>query len=161
MVSYICDGIHYLSCVHWGNCWCICMNEWIINIQYMTAWSPALAVVLTTPCACISSNKVVFNMHWGTNVRVFNPFAQSHCKSTLAQCYRKNEQEKKRAYDESVREVEHGSFSPLVFSTSGGMGPIATVVYRRLASMMAEKCDETFSQTLFWLRCRLSLSTQQ
>ena len=54
--------------------------------------------------------------------------------------------------------VEHGSFSPLVYSTSGGIGPIATVVYWRLASMMAEKCDEPFSQTLFWLRCRLSFS---
>ena len=41
------------------------------------------------------------------DVRVFNPFAQSHCKSTLAQCYTKNEQEKKRVYDERVREVEH------------------------------------------------------
>ena len=29
---------------------------------------------------------------------------RSHCKSTLAQCYRKKEQEK-RAYDESVREI--------------------------------------------------------
>ena len=152
--------ICYKHFPHWGNYWCICMNEWIIKIQYMTAWSPALAVVLTTPYACISSNKVAFNMHWGTNVRVFNPFAQSHCKSTLAQCYRKNEQ-KKRAYDERVREVEHGSFSPLVFSTSGGIDPIATVIYRRLASMMAEKRDEPFSQTLFWLTCRLSLSARQ
>ena len=62
------------------------------------------------------------------DVRVFNPFAQGHCKSNLAQCYRQNEQEKKRAYDERVREVEHRSFSPLVLSTSR-MGPIITVVY--------------------------------
>ena len=91
-------------------------------------------------------------------MRVFNPFAQSHSKSTLAQCYRKNEQEKKRVYEERVREVEHGSFSALVFSTSGGMGPIATVVYQRLASMIAERRDEPFSRTLFWLRCQLSFS---
>ena len=62
------------------------------------------------------------------DVWVFNPFAQGHCKSNLAQCYRQNEQEKKRAYDERVREVEHRSFSPLVLSTSR-MGPIITVVY--------------------------------
>ena len=42
------------------------------------------------------------------------------------QSYKSNEQEKKRAYEERVREVEHGSFAPLVFSISGGMGPIAT-----------------------------------
>ena len=52
---------------------------------------------------------------------------------------------KKRVYEERVREVEHGSFSALVFSTSGGMGPMATVVYRRLASMIAERRDEPFS----------------
>ena len=88
------------------------------------------------------------------DVRVFNPFA--HSKSTLGQCYRKNKQEKKRAYEERVREIEHGPFSALMFSTSGGMGPIATVVYRRLASIIAERRDEPFSRTLFWLRCQLS-----
>ena len=61
-------------------------------------------------------------------IRVFNPFAQSYRNTHLAQYHRRNEQEKKREYDERVREVEHGSFSPLVFTTSGGMGPIATVV---------------------------------
>ena len=44
------------------------------------------------------------------DVRVFNPYAPSHCGTTLVQCYRRNEQEKKRAYEERVREVEHGSF---------------------------------------------------
>ena len=29
-----------------------------------------------------------------------------------------------------VREVEHGSFLPLVFSYTGGMGPLATVVFK-------------------------------
>lgn len=91
-------------------------------------------------------------------VKVFNPFAHSHCKSTLAQCHRKNEQEKKRAYAERIREVERGSFSPVVFSTSGGMGPVAISVYRRLASLIAERREEPYSQTLFWLKCRLSFS---
>ena len=55
------------------------------------------------------------------------------------QCYKSNEQEKKRAYEERVRDIEHGSFAPLVLSISGGMGPIATTVYKRLASLIAEK----------------------
>ena len=54
--------------------------------------------------------------------------------------------------------MEHGSFSPLVFSTSGGMGPTATTVYRRLAVLIADKRNEPFSRTLFWLRCRLNFS---
>lgn len=93
--------------------------------------------------ACLD---IVADGFWGGDrqctffdVSVFNPFMQSHRYSTLAQCYRKNEQEKKRAYEERVQEVEHSSFIPLVFSTSGGMGPITTVVYRRLASLIAER----------------------
>ena len=40
--------------------------------------------------------------------------------------FRKQEKEKKRAYEEQIREVEHGSFSPLVFTTAGGMGATGT-----------------------------------
>ena len=94
---------------------------------------------------------IVAENFWGRDrqnaffdVRVFNPYAQSHRSSTLAQCYRRNEQEKKRSYEERVREVEHGSFSPLIFSTSGGLGPIATVVYKRIASLIAEKRDQPY-----------------
>ena len=108
---------------------------------------------------------IVAENFWGRDrqnaffdVRVFNPYAQSHHSSTLAQCYRRNEQEKKRSYEERVRKVEHGSFSPLIFSTSGGLGPIGTVVYKRIASLIAEKWDQPYSRTLFWLRCKLSFS---
>jgi len=31
--------------------------------------------------------------------------------------------------------------SPLVFASTGGMGPLATTVFRKLASMLAEKWD--------------------
>ena len=92
------------------------------------------------------------------DVRVFNPFAQSHRSTSLSQCYKKHEQEKKRAYDERVCEVEHGTFSPLVFSTSGGMGATANVVYKRLASMLAEKQDQPYSRSIQWIRCRLCFS---
>ena len=48
---------------------------------------------------------------------------------------------KKRVYEERIRKVEHGTFSSLVFTTAGGLGPAATVVYKRLASGIAEKHD--------------------
>ena len=83
---------------------------------------------------------------------------QSHCGTTLAQCYRRNELEKKRVYKERVTEVEHGSFSPLVFSPSGGMGPIATVVYKWIATIIADKRNQPYNRTLFWIRCKLSFS---
>ena len=108
---------------------------------------------------------VVAESFWGRNrqraffdVRVFNPFAQSLRNTPLPQCYRQNELQKKRAYDQRVREIEHGSFSALVFSTTGGMGTTATTVYKRLASMIANKHNKTYSKTIHWLRCRLSFS---
>ena len=39
-----------------------------------------------------------------------------------------------------VKEIER---SPLIFSTSGGMGPIVTVVYRRLTSLIAESSSSS------------------
>ena len=84
------------------------------------------------------------------DIRVFSPFAQSHQNAFLSQCYKKKEQEKKGAYDQLVREMEHG-----VFSMSGGIGPTANMVYKR---MIAQKHDQTYSKTLHCIRCKLSYS---
>ena len=92
------------------------------------------------------------------DVRVFNPFAHTYHNQSLAASYRRHEQEKKRAYDQRIREVEYGCFSPLVFTSSGGMGPTARVVYKRLASMVATKHNKPYGQTMAWLRCTLSFS---
>ena len=92
------------------------------------------------------------------DVRVFNPSAQSNRHVPLSSVYRKHEQEKKRHYDQRVREVEHATFTPLVLSTTGGMGRAATTFYKRLASMVAEKRDVPYGVTLNWIRCRLSFA---
>ena len=41
------------------------------------------------------------------DIRVFNPFAQSYLNTSLAQCYRRNEQEKKREYEHKVISTPH------------------------------------------------------
>ena len=48
------------------------------------------------------------------DVRVLNPLAPSNSQP-LPTCYRRHEQEKRRRYDQRVREIEHGSFTPLFF----------------------------------------------
>ena len=53
--------------------------------------------------------------------------------------------EKWRKYERRVLDVEHGSFTPLVFSTSGGWGPSATVTFRRLASLISNKVSQPYS----------------
>ena len=107
---------------------------------------------------------VAANGFWGGrheraffDIRVFNPLAQSN-NQQLTSCYRKHENIKKRAYEQRVREVEHGHFTPVVLSLTGGMGPAATVCYKRLASMLAEKRDQPYSRIVSWLRCSLGFS---
>ena len=51
--------------------------------------------------------------------------------------------------------------TPLVFSVYGSMGPTARVVYKKLAAMIASKHSQSYSQTINWLRCRLSFSLLQ
>ena len=92
------------------------------------------------------------------DVRVFNYHAPTNCKSSSISTYRKHEQEKRRSYERRIIEVEHGTFTPLVFSTSGGWGPAATVTYKRLASMIAEKYGQSYNSTLRFIRCKIAYS---
>jgi len=62
-------------------------------------------------------------------------------------CYRRHEQEKKGAYDQYFREVEHGCFLLLILSASGG-GPTAKMAYKKLASVVATKHNQSYSQQL-------------
>ena len=57
-----------------------------------------------------------------------------------------------------MREVEHGNFSPLVFSTSGGMGASTAVAYKRLAFLLSCKWKSPYCRVMSWLRCRLGFS---
>ena len=108
---------------------------------------------------------IAANGFWGgrsqrtfLDVRVFNPHAKSYSRTPLSACYRMHENIKKRAYEQRILEVEHASFTPLVFSASGGLAKEATYFYKRLASRLAEKRDQPYSCTMNWLRCLLSFS---
>ena len=87
-----------------------------------------------------------------------NAFAESNQSTNLAATFRKHEGEKRRAYEERVWEAERGSFTPLVFSSLGGMGKAATVMYRRLANLLSDKWNSPYSLIMGWLRCSLSFS---
>ena len=92
------------------------------------------------------------------DVGIFSPFAPTYSGTHLSSVYRRHEMEKRRCYDERIWVVEMGSFSPLVFSSSGGMGPSATTFYKHLASLIADRNDQPYSRVLYWIRCRLGFS---
>jgi len=61
-------------------------------------------------------------------------------------------------YEQHLRDVEMGSFTPLVFPTFGGMGVAATTVFKRLASLIAAQHDQPYSSVTAWIRCSISFS---
>ena len=49
------------------------------------------------------------------DARVFDPNTSSYRKMQLPSAHRLHDRQKQRSYNQRVREIEHGSFKPLVF----------------------------------------------
>ena len=57
---------------------------------------------------------------------------------TPKQIYKRHENEKKRQYAERVMEIEQGTFTPLVFTITGGMADECVKYHSRLAELIAQ-----------------------
>ena len=73
------------------------------------------------------------------DVRVCLPNAVSYRDLEPQQIYCIHENEKKRLYSERLLDIEHGTFTPLVFTTTGGMGKECLKYRIRLAQLIAIK----------------------
>ena len=72
----------------------------------------------------------------------------------LDQIYRNHENEKKRR----VLDIEQGSFTPLVFTSTDGIGKECLRFHSRLAELVAAKKGESYSTTISWIRARTSFA---
>ena len=91
--------------------------------------------------------------------RVFYPHATSYAHpKSLASVYRKHSLEKKREYSERVEQVEAGSFTPMIMSSMGGMGPEMSVAVKYLAAKIAAKEGSQYSRAVDVLRCKFSFA---
>ena len=90
------------------------------------------------------------------DVRVTNTNCSSQLNMPLNSILRKHELEKKRCYNRRVMEVEHGSLTPLIFTTTGVMGHECTTFFKSLAEKICAKQDERFSEVVRLLRVKLS-----
>ena len=88
------------------------------------------------------------------DIRVFDPVAQSYFNQNLQAAHLRQENEKRRQYEERVLHVEHASFTPLIFTIAGGMGKAAQKCFSRLA----ESRGQPKSIVTAWMRCCLSFS---
>ena len=88
--------------------------------------------------------------------RVIHVNWQSNSDKTTSKIFHQHEQAKRREYNERVLEIEHGTFTPLVFGTNGGMGQECPRFVSALAKKLAEKQSEDYPVVMSWLRIRTS-----
>ena len=146
--------------------------DWMSEVCSDVCTEPTLQPITGETLTCTSSISgdgtrldVAANGFWGGrferayfDVRIFNPHAPSNRQQCLASTNRKHGRIKIWANEQHVREVKHGSFTPLVMSLTGGCGNAANICYKKLASMLADKRDQPYSTTLAWMRCKLSFT---
>ena len=89
------------------------------------------------------------------DIRVSHPNTLSNRNLTLEQVYTKNEEEKKRSYNDRVINVERGTFTPLVFLTSGGMSKECKKLNDKLAEKIARKRGERYADVVKCIRTKL------
>ena len=90
------------------------------------------------------------------DVRVLHPSAKSNAKhKTTAKMYGHHERSKERKYGDRCTQIEKGTLNGLVFSTTGGMGPQATMFLKRVATLLAAKTGQDKSLVMANLRRRL------
>ena len=90
------------------------------------------------------------------DVRVTNADNISQQNTRLDSVLKKHETEKKKKYNRRVMEVEHGSFTPLVFTTSGVMSHECSKFHKALAEKISTKKDERYDTIMRYLRVKLS-----
>jgi len=68
---------------------------------------------------------------------------------------------KKIEYEQRINKVENADFTPMVMSSSGGMGPQMSAAVKRLAQRIAETRKESYSSVICMLRCKIVFSTMR
>ena len=87
---------------------------------------------------------------------MFHPNAESY--RDLSPKYRIHENEKKRKYNSRVTEIEQGTFTPLVFTTTGGLAGECLRYHSRLAELLSAKKQESYATTIAWVRAKVSFA---
>ena len=90
------------------------------------------------------------------DVRIFHPTATSN--AAVNDPFHKHELEKKRTYNQRIIDVEKATFVPLVFSTNGAMGKEAETFNKRLATLLSQKRNISYSDAMSFVRRKIRFS---
>ena len=92
------------------------------------------------------------------DVRVFNQITKRYTSIELSKAYEINEKEKKKTYNEHILQVEHGSFTPLIMSATGGMSRERKKFSLRLAEIICKKRKTNYNVKPIWIRRKIPFS---
>ena len=92
------------------------------------------------------------------DVRVFHAGASSYWGKSFSDLCQLYQRAKQLEYEERITSVDHGSFCPLVFATSGATGPLCDRFLKHLAGKIAHRDSSEYSCVMAWLRCRISFA---
>ena len=91
------------------------------------------------------------------DIRVCHPNADSYKELSPKRIYKLPEEEKKRKYESRII-VENGIFTPLVFTTTGGMAQECQRYHSKLAELISSKKQEDYTITIRWIRTKVSFA---
>ena len=64
--------------------------------------------------------------------------------------------ETKRQYNQRIMQIEHGTFTPLVFTSTGVMAPECLMYHKALAHKISQKRGERYDDIIRFMRIKLS-----
>ena len=89
------------------------------------------------------------------DVRVLHPNCPSYLQTSVSKLYEDHEKQKMKKYNSRIITVEKGTFTPLVYSTFGGCGPLAKRYHKRLAELISRKRNEEYHHVANHIRMRI------
>ena len=90
------------------------------------------------------------------DVRITNADCTSQVASPVKSVLRKHELEKKRNYNQRIIQVEHGTLTPLIFTTSGAMGKECQKFHKTLAEKISVKNGDKYEDITRYIRLKFS-----
>ena len=92
------------------------------------------------------------------DIRVFIPLARCHLHISLLAVHKKNENKKKQEYNHQILQLDHGSFTPLVFSSFGGMSRKCCRFFSHTAEHLANRKIELKNKISAWIKSKLNVA---
>ena len=89
------------------------------------------------------------------DIRVFNANAQSNISRNIEETFNHHEIEKSRQYSDRIVNVEHGSFTPIIFSSHGDYSQLTSRFIYQLAKLISQKQNICFWESKSWLTSKL------